>query len=327
MAYSQNNLRLQSDAPLTGGAQTWVYSSSDTIATVMGVGYIANAVDMGVKLGDVIEVHDNSVAATPVIQWMRVTNVGAISCTLSNTSSGTGSGVNELVTNLTTVGAGTVLAAAIVGGVVNRTGPTAAAVDTTDTAALIIAAVAGPFVGQSWGFTYYNNSLGACTLTAGVGVTVTGGIVPGNMWARYVVTIATATTITMTAVAMGPNVALPASKYVTAAAQSATFAAGDLTGAAFVNYDNTGTTPGTLTTRTATLMFGDIPNCQIGYTYQLAIRNSSGSANTATIGAGTGVTLTGTMTIAQTVTRLFSVTFPSATTCTIQSMGILAAGA
>lgn len=33
------------------------------------------------------------------------------------------------------------------------------------------------------------------------------------------------------------------------------------------------------------------------------------------------------MTIAQNVTRMFNVTFPSATTCTIQSMGIFAAGA
>jgi hypothetical protein len=130
---------------------------------------------------------------------------------------------------------------------------------------------------------------------------------------------------------LGPSAVIQSpladAKYTTAAAQSATFAAGDLTGARVVTYDNTGTTPGNLTTRTATQMFGDIPGAYVGMSYILMIRNSSGSANTATIVAGAGVTLTGTMTIAQTVTRVFVVTFTSATAVTIQSMGISAAGA
>lgn len=234
----------------------------------------------------------------------------------------------EISTALTTVGAGTILAAAIAGGVTNRTGSTAAYTDTTDTAALIIAAQPNVNIGDSWEYTYYNNTLGTATLSGGTGVTVSLiTLVPGNMWARYLVTYTAAATVTMVGIASGPCVALPASQYVTGALQSATFAAGQLTGANVVHYDNTGTTPATLTTRTATLMFGDIPNAQIGFTYLLFIRNSSGSANTATIAGGVGVTVTGTATIAQTVTRMFNVTFPSATTCTIQSMGIFAAGA
>lgn len=120
-------------------------------------------------------------------------------------------------------------------------------------------------------------------------------------------------------------------QYRTGALQSAAFTASDLTPLngteAIVCYDNTGTTPGTLTTRTATQMYGDTPGASPDMTYLLLIRNSSGMANTATVGAGTGVTLTGTMTIAQNVTRLFTVTFTSGTACTIQSMGIVAAGA
>lgn len=120
-------------------------------------------------------------------------------------------------------------------------------------------------------------------------------------------------------------------QYNTGALESATFAANDLTPAngteAIVAYDNTGTTPATLTTRTAAEMFNDIPGAVAGMTYLLMIRNSSSGANTATIAAGTGVTLTGTMTIAQNVTRLFIVTITSSTAVTIQSMGILAAGA
>lgn len=106
-----------------------------------------------------------------------------------------------------------------------------------------------------------------------------------------------------------------------------TFTAGQLTGAAVTVYDSTATTPGSIATRTATEMFGDIPNAAVGATYILIVRNSSGSANTMTITAGTGVTLTGTMTIAQTVSRVFVVTLTSATAITIQSVGIFAAGA
>lgn len=120
-------------------------------------------------------------------------------------------------------------------------------------------------------------------------------------------------------------------QYRTAALQSATFAASDLTPLngteSIVCYDNTGTTPGTLTTRTAALMYTDTPGASPDLTYLLLIRNSAGAANTATIAAGTGVTLTGTMTIAQNVTRLFVVTFTSNAALTIQSMGISAAGA
>jgi hypothetical protein len=105
----------------------------------------------------------------------------------------------------------------------------------------------------------------------------------------------------------------------------ATLAAGDITGAGTVNYENTGNNA-TVTTRTATQMFGDIPNAKIGYSYQLLIRNTHATTLTLTAGDGT-VTLTGTMTIAQNVTRTFNVVFPSATTCTIQSMGISAAAA
>lgn len=118
----------------------------------------------------------------------------------------------------------------------------------------------------------------------------------------------------------------PQTKFSTAALENTTLAAGNITGALYVNFINTGTTPQTLTTRTAAQMFADHA-ARVGDTYMLAIRNGSSGANTATIGAGDGVTLTGTMTIAQNVTRFFHVTFVSATAVTIQSMGISAAGA
>lgn len=112
--------------------------------------------------------------------------------------------------------------------------------------------------------------------------------------------------------------ALPgASVRVTGALQSAAFAAGALTGGANVVYTNTGTTPANLTTRTATQMFNDMPNAQVGFAYLLTIINLSGSANTATIVGGSGVTVSGTATIAQNIARVYTVVFTSSTTITM----------
>lgn len=77
---------------------------------------------------------------------------------------------------LTTVGAGTILASLIASGVVKRSGPTGAYTDTTDSAANILAAIAGnaPYAGVSPGHTFrllYKNTVAeAMTLAAGAGV-------------------------------------------------------------------------------------------------------------------------------------------------------------
>lgn len=123
------------------------------------------------------------------------------------------------------------------------------------------------------------------------------------------------------------NGMLPPAKYTTAALQAATIPAANLAGASDVIFDNTGTTPGTLTTDTAANIIAAVPGWQIGQTYILEIRNDSGSANTATIAGGTGVTMTGTLTIAQNTTRRFAVTYTGAAAVSMQSIGLSAAGA
>ena len=72
----------------------------------------------------------------------------------------------------------------------------------------------------------------------------------------------------------------------------------------------------TATTRTGTELFGDTPNAQIGGTYVLKVINKGD--NTVTFTAGSGVTITGTNTLATTTTRTFCVTFDSATAVTMQ---------
>lgn len=99
-----------------------------------------------------------------------------------------------------------------------------------------------------------------------------------------------------------------------------TAAAGDLTGALIVHAEYSAVGAAALTTRTATQMFGDAGNVQAGDTYELTIINTSGGTTTLT--AGTGVTLTGTMTLATNTTRRFLVTFTSGTAMTFQSVGV-----
>jgi hypothetical protein len=110
------------------------------------------------------------------------------------------------------------------------------------------------------------------------------------------------------------------SKYVTsAAAGPATAAAGDLTGGSCVicNYSAIGAA--NLTTRTAAQMIADA-NLSVGQTYELEIMNSNGAGPMTLLG-GTGVTVSGTATIAANGTRWFSVKVNSATTMTIQNVG------
>jgi len=99
-----------------------------------------------------------------------------------------------------------------------------------------------------------------------------------------------------------------------------TFTAGQLTGASYVVYNNTQTNPGTINTRTATLMFQDDPTARVGGTYILRIKNGQ-ATGILTVAVGSGVTSTGTLTIAVNTWRDFLVTYTSATALTLQSIG------
>lgn len=233
-------------------------------------------------------------------------------------------------TAITTVGAGTLTAAAIAGGLITRSGPTDVYTDTTATGAQILAALgADTPVGATRLLTIKNTVAFAQTLAAGAsGVTLAGlTVIPGLSVGYFLLKQDTAGAFTLTGINVVPLMSLPNAKFVTAALESATIAAASVAGANVCEHINTGTTPGNLQFPAAADIVAAIPNAQIGFSYVLEIRNGSGSANTATITTNTGITLTGTMTIAQNVTRRFIVTLTSLTAVTVQSMGISAAGA
>lgn len=101
-----------------------------------------------------------------------------------------------------------------------------------------------------------------------------------------------------------------------------TLSVGDITGGSLVTLISSNATPGTQTTRTATQMYADDPTSTPTGGYMLRICNSG--AGTFTLAGGTGVTVTGTATIATTTFRDFSVVYAgtsSAPTITMTNIG------
>jgi len=98
---------------------------------------------------------------------------------------------------------------------------------------------------------------------------------------------------------------------------------GTITGGSFVVLVSASTTPGTQTTRTAQQMYADDPTAAPGQGYVLRICQSG--AGTLTLAGGTGVTVTGTATVATTTFRDFAVVYggtPTAPTVTITNIGL-----
>jgi hypothetical protein len=238
-------------------------------------------------------------------------------------SSGAPSVSAEKITALTTVGAATLTAANIAGGVTSRGGTqTGAFTDTTDTAANIIAALPSIAVGQAFEYTYQNNSSYAATISGGTNVTVSGlSVVQPNSYARYLVTYVSATSVTLAAIAAGPNV-VQATQAVVATADSGatqTLTAAMVTGGNQVFHTSAGGSTPSLTMPLATAIIAAIPNWQIGQSYVLRVINTN--SGTATIVTNTGITTTGTLTLATNTTRDFVITMTGAATITMVSAG------
>lgn len=122
--------------------------------------------------------------ATKVLTvWTPIGDVNLTSQLLNEILGGDASAISE--TTLTTVGNGTLLAAALVGNVIARTGPTAAFTDTTDTAANIVTALGGFVLGQSIELFYKNATAWPATLAGGTGVTMATGAVVAPMSTGY----------------------------------------------------------------------------------------------------------------------------------------------
>ena len=105
-------------------------------------------------------------------------------------------------------------------------------------------------------------------------------------------------------------------------ATAGTLPAAAITGGDWVTMISSNAAPGTQTTRTALQMFGDDPIAYPGLVFMLRICNSG--AGTLTLAAGSGVTLSGTMTVATATFRDFIFAYGGTTalpTVTITNVG------
>lgn len=167
-----------------------------TITAGTGVTWSAVTVIPPFSVGNYFGVFGGTFAA-PTVQFFHMSTTPTFLA---------GAVVSPVATALTTVGAGTITAAGIAGGVTTRSGSTTAFSDTTDIADSIIAAAfsSTTAIGASFSYTYVNNTVAAATIGGGTGVTVSGAtVVPAHSWVEYLVTYTAASTITMVAIEQG----------------------------------------------------------------------------------------------------------------------------
>lgn len=241
-----------------------------------------------------------------------------------------GNGITQDILNtaVTTVGNGTLTAAALLGGLITRTGPVAAFTDTTDSAANIVAAIGVFSLGGTFPITYKNVTAFTSTLAAGANVTVpvTNMVGPFQEVQMYGVIGGTAAAPTVTfnhlqtgSISGAPSVTTPLVTTI------ATNGAGSLTAAAITGgYINRTTVAAafTDTTDTAANIIAANPAlvAKIGASFIFVYANNSTGVATLTGGAG-GVTVSGVTTVPPGVVVQYLMTYTAANTMTMVGIG------
>lgn len=273
-----------------------------------------------------------ALSGTEVLQVQAIQSNGQLAATTQQTTTGAiaalanAESAPTTFTSISTVGDGVLTAASIVGGGVSRSGPTSAFTDTTDTAVALVAALPLYVAGETFDVVIKNLTAFPQTLAAGTGVTLSGSlIVPANSAATYLVTITSATAVAIFHISTTKLSNIPSTQYsaLTNTSGFTLTAAGSEVGAADCTINLTGTlgAGANVQSDTAANIVAGLPNARAGNSYRLRIINSS-SANFAwTLTTNTGITLTGTMTMAQNTYRDFYVTLTSLTAVAIQAIG------
>lgn len=222
---------------------------------------------------------------------------------------------NTVNTNITTVGNGTLSASGIVGGLITRSGPVAAFSDTTDTAVAIVAALAAYVATESFYLRIKNTTAFSETITAGAGVTLTGAvIVPANSVGTYLVTINSATAVTLLHV----ETVMRSTRILEVTTALTTVGAGTITAAGIAGGVTTrsgSTSAFTDTTDTGDAIIAAMPNGNIGASFEYTYINNTVAP--ATITGGSGVTVSGITTVGAGKTALYLVTYTAADTVTM----------
>lgn len=87
MAYSASlpPALIASGLTRSGNNQFWEYKEAATFDTIRAAGYISNALDLGMQVGDYIMHWDSTSASAPVLTFGRVTAVSSTGATIAPT--------------------------------------------------------------------------------------------------------------------------------------------------------------------------------------------------------------------------------------------------
>lgn len=226
-------------------------------------------------------------------------------------------------TAISTVGAGTLTAAGIVGGLITRTGSVAAFTDTTDTAVNIVAALTAYVAAESFYLRIKNQTNFAETLAAGAGVTLSGTsvIIPPNSVGTYLVTIDSTTAVTMLHVATAPlSNGTPRVITTLSTVGAGTITAAGIAGGFTSRTGSQSATPFTDTTDTASNIIAADLNSHVGDVWEWTYANTTNAA--ATIAGGTGVTPSGITVIPAGYAVKYLVTYTAAATITMVAVAV-----
>lgn len=209
---------------------------------------------------------------------------------------------NETITTVSTVGAGSLTAAAIVGGIIVRAGAQSATpfTDTTGTAAAIISALpSGAPVGTTFNLQVKNTTDAAQTISGGSGVTISGvAVVQKQTVNRYLVKKTSATAVSITFLSSTLIATLPPSQLATSDG-STTTQVGAITGAQVCSMTLTGTANGAVYTPTAAEIYAAAAalGLGVGSNWRFNIANVRSTTGVSTLTATSGVTLSGLATL------------------------------
>ncbi len=225
----------------------------------------------------------------------------------------------EAATALNTVGNGTVTAAMITSQNVIRGGAQSgtAFTDTTDTAALIVAAIAQAVAGDGFVFTYVNNTNAIATLVGGSGVNSGGtiAVIPPGSQIEFLVVLTSLSAVTFTVLGDGSATAFQPNKTVALT----TAGAGTITGAGIasgVTLRSGSTSAFTDTTDTAANIIAARAQVFIGSSWEYTYKNNTVAA-VATLTGGSGVTVSGFTVIPSNAGVKYLVTYTAASTITM----------
>lgn len=233
-------------------------------------------------------------------------------------------GFEPLNTAIATIGAGTLTAAALLGGIITRTGSVAAYIDTTSNGTLLDSALAGDAItGFSRIVQIKNGVAFAETIVGGVGVTVSGrAVIPGNSVGTFLLTRTGTATYTLVGISAVVQGIFDQSAFIATAddGTTQTLTAAMVVGGSTTYHVSVGGTTPSLTLPLAADVDTALPDIRTGQSFILRVINKN-SGNT-TIVTNTGWTLSGgTLVLATNTWKEFVVTKTGTATYTGVNVG------